>query len=132
MADMAPVPEITLKSIDADRLEDVEDNPEAVQFCITLSDKPSTVWIQEFEQAYRQTPYQIKPPQRVVEDMLEIVFLPRYAGELPGFFRFLTLMTRHANEETRRTEEIHAAGSLDRHKQEFRAALRRIDLSNGA
>lgn len=129
MADMAQTPEITLKSIDVDHLEDVEDNPEAVQFCVTLSDTPSPIWIQEFEQAYRQTPYQIKPPMRVVEDTLEIVFLPRYAGELPDFFRFLSLMARRANEETHLTEEIHAAGSLDRHKQEFREALRRIDLS---
>jgi hypothetical protein len=80
------------------------------------------------EQAYRSTPYQIKPPVQVAGDQLEVVFLPRYASELPGFFRFLGLMVQRANEETRLTEQIHASGMGDRHKAEFRDALRKIEL----
>ena len=129
MAGPASSPQITLRSIDYDHLEDVEDNPEAVLFRVALSQQPSEIWVQEMEQAYRATPYQIKPPMQVVEDHLEVVFLPRYASELPGFFRFLALMAQRANEEARRTEEIHAAGSADRHKAEFRDALRKIALS---
>ncbi len=128
MAAPAPSPNITLQSIDYDHLEDVEDNPEAVLFRVALSARPSEVWVQEMEQAYRSTPYQIKPPMQVVGDHLEIVFLPRYASELPSFFRFLALMAGRADEETRLTERIHAAGSADRHKAEFRDALRRIAL----
>ena len=127
MADVQSA-DIRMRAVDSDRLEDVEDNPEAVQFQVRLSGTPSDVWVQEFEQAYRQTPYQIKPPILVAGDALRIIFLPRYAGELPGFFRFLGLMVRRSNEETRRTEEIHAAGSRDRHKAEFQEALRRIEL----
>ncbi len=128
MAEPAPSPRITLRSIDYDHLEDVEDNPEAVLFRVALSAAPSDTWVQEMEQAYRATPYQIKPPVQVVGDHLEVVFLPRYASELPGFFRFLGLMAQRATEETRLTEQIHASGSADRHKSEFRDALRRIEL----
>jgi hypothetical protein len=128
MADMAQTPRITLKSIDFDHLEDVEDNPEAVLFRVALSETPSDIWILEMEQAYRAMPYQIKPPMQVIGDQLEIIFLPRYASELPSYFRFLGLMATRANDEARLTEQIHAASSADRHKAEFRDALRRIEL----
>jgi hypothetical protein len=129
MADAAFSPDISLREIDYDRLEDVEENPEAVLFRVKLSSVPTDIWMQEFEVAYRVTPYGIKPPLQIVEDTLEIVFLPRYASELPAYFHFLNLMVRRANEETHVTEQIHAAGSRDRHKSDMREALRRIQLS---
>ncbi|MBV9848459.1 MAG: hypothetical protein JO250_02110 [Armatimonadetes bacterium] len=121
-------PEISLRAVDSDDLEDVEDNPEAVLFRIRLSATPSDIWTQEFELAYRVTPYQIKPPVRVAGDALEVIFLPRYAGELPGFVRFLALMARRANAETRRTEEIHLSKTHEQHKAEFRQTLRQLEL----
>ena len=127
MAEMQS-PQIFMSSIDSDDLKDVEDNHEAVQFRIRLSATPSDIWVQEFEQGYRQTPYQIKPPIQVAGDSLEVTFLPRYAGELPGLARFLALMVQRANAETRRTEEIHLSLSHEQQKAEFRQALSRLEL----
>ena len=121
-------PDIFMRAVDSDDLRDVEDNPEAVRFCIRLSETPSDIWVQEFEQGYRQTPYQIKPPVQVVGDALEIVFLPRYGSELPGLARFLALIVRRANIETRRTEEIHLSQTHEQQKAEFRQALHRLEL----
>ena len=120
--------DIALREIDTDDLENIEDNREAVQFKVRLSSMPSDVWRQEFEQAYSQTPYSLKPPVHVDGDALRIVYLVRYAGELPGFFHFLALIIRQANLETRRTEEMHTSSAQERQKEEFREALRRVEL----
>lgn len=121
-------PDISLKEIDTDHLGNVEDNREAVEFSVRLSCTPTDYWRQEFEQAYLQTPYTLKPPVRLEGDTLYIVFLPRYAGELPGFFHFLAMMIQRANSETHRTEELHTSNAQERQKAEFREALRRIEL----
>jgi RNA polymerase-binding transcription factor DksA len=124
-------PDIHLREIDADHLENIEENREAIEFTVRLSSRPSDAWVQEFDQAYLQTPYTLKPPVRVYEDSLRIIYLPRYAGELQGFFRFLALIVDRSNKETHRTEELHTSSAQERHKAEFREALRRIELPRG-
>ncbi len=119
-------PRITMREINIDDLGDVEDNPEAVEFTVGLSEAPSEGWIEEFDIAYRQTPYTLKPPVEVKGDCLEVIFLPRYSSELQGFFQFLGLIVRRANEELRRTEEMHISNVQERRKAEFREVLRRI------
>ncbi len=121
-------PKISLAEIDTDHLANVESNRDAVEFQVRLSCAPTEYWRQEFEQAYRQIPYTLKPPVRLEDDMLHIVFLPRYAKELPGFFHFLGMMINRANAETHRTEEMHTSEAQERQKAEFREALRRIEL----
>lgn len=125
---MSECPEIAMSEVDTDDLENVEDNREAVQFRVRLCAKPTDAWRQEFEQAYLQTPYVLKPPVQVEGDTMRIVYLPRYAGELPGFFHFLGMIIRQANRETHRTEELHTSSAQERQKAEFRQALRRIEL----
>jgi hypothetical protein len=125
--DMAS-PTITLREIDLSRLVSIEDNREAIEFGVWLSDAPSEVWIQEFEQVYHQTPYTLKPPVRVEGDAMRIVFLHRYSGELQGFLQFLALIVDRANLETQRTEELHLSSTQERYKAEFRDALRRVHL----
>lgn len=121
-------PDIYLKSIDTEHLENIEENREAIHFRVRLSAKPSAFWQTEFEQAYEQTPYSLKPPVRVEGDLLHIVYLPRYTDELPAFFRFLGLIARRSNEETHRTEELHTSNAQERSKADFREALKRIEL----
>lgn len=121
-------PDIFLREIDTEHLANVEENREAVEFQVCLSCVPTGAWRQEFDQAYLRTPYTLKPPVRLEEDTLHIIFLPRYAGELPGFFRFLALIIKQANQETHRTEELHTSTAQERQKAEFREALRRIEL----
>ena len=127
MNDMAS-PTITMQEIDTKRLVSMEDNREAIEFGVRLSDTPSDVWIQEFEQVYLQTPYTLKPPVRVEGDSFRIVFLHRYAGELQGFLQFLALIVDRANTETERTEELHLSSTQEKYKAEFRDALRRVHL----
>ena len=64
----------------------------------------------------------------VAGDDLAVIFLPRYASELPGLVRFLSLIVRRANMETRRTEEIHLSKTHEQQKAEFRQVLRRLEL----
>ena len=127
MNDMAS-PTITMQEIDTKRLVSMEDNREAIEFGIRLSDMPSDVWILEFEQVYLQTPYTLKPPVRVEGDAFRIVFLHRYASELQGFLQFLALIVDRANTETERTEELHLSSTQEKYKAEFRDALRRVHL----
>lgn len=119
---------VRLREIDTEHLEDAEDNPEAVEFTVLLSTTPSAPWTQEFEQAYRQTPYTLKPPLEVVGDRMKITYLPRYAGELEAFFKFLALMLTRANDEIRRTADIQASDIQDQRRAEFRRALQRVTL----
>jgi len=119
---------IRLREIDTEHLDDAEDNPEAVEFTVLLSGTPSAPWNQEFEQAYRQTPYTLKPPVEVVGDRLKITFLPRYASEMDAFFKFLALMIARANDELRRTSEIQASHSQEQRRADFRRALERVTL----
>ncbi len=124
-------PDIYLKSIDTDHLENIEENREAIHFRVRLSAKPSYFWQNEFVQAYEQTPYSLKPPVRLEGDELHITYLPRYTDELPAFFRFLALIARRSNEETHRTEELHTSNAQERSKAAFRDALKRIELPQG-
>ncbi len=119
---------IYLQAIDADHLEDVEDNREAVQFSVRLSRLAPEAWKHEFDAVYKQTPYTLKPPVQVDGDKLNIVFLPRYAGELPGVLNFLALIVRRANDEVRRSAEIQTSDARDRTRAEFQAALRRLSV----
>ncbi len=121
-------PDIHLREIDTDHLEDIEDNREAIEFTVRLSSRPGDIWVQEFNQIYLQTPYTLKPPVRVYEDTLRVIYLPRYASELQSFFRFLALIVDRANKETHLTEELHTSSAQERHKAKFREALRRIEL----
>jgi len=124
-------PDIHLREIDLDHLDNIEENREAIEFTVRLSGRPNDAWVQEFDQAYVQTPYTLKPPVHVYEDTLRIIYLPRYASELQGFFRFLALIVDRSNKETHRTEELHTSSAQERHKAEFREALRRIELPKG-
>ncbi len=119
---------VRLRAIDTERLDDAEDNPEAIEFNVLFSSAPSEPWKQEFEQAYRQTPYTLKPPIEVVEDRLKITFLPRYASELEGYFQFLALIVARANDELRRTADIQASHTQEQRRAEFRRALQRVKL----
>ena len=119
---------IALREIDLDHLENVDDNPQAVSFRVMLSEMPQEGWTQEFDEIYRQTPYTVKPPVVVSKDTLEITFLPRYASELQGFFQFLGLIVRRANEELQRSEELHASNEQEQRKAQFREALSRIKM----
>lgn len=119
---------VRLREIDTEHLDDAEDNPEAVEFNVLLSGTPSEAWKQEFEQAYRQTPYTLKPPVEVIADRMRITFLPRYASELQGYFQYLALILARANDELKRTMDIQASHTQDERRAEFRRALQRITL----
>lgn len=121
-------PDIWLREIDAEHLANVEAIRDAVEFQVCLNAEPPEIWQQEFEQAYKQTPYTLKPPVRIEGDTLHVIFLPRYVKELPGFFRFLAMILKQTNQEVHRTEEMHTSSAQERQKREFREALRRIEL----
>jgi hypothetical protein len=122
------IPEITFKSIDLDNIEDVEENAEAFQFDVLLSQVPPPEWAHEFDYLYRIGPYVIKPPVELVDDRLKVIFLPRYSDNLQGFLDFLATVVHHSTEEARRTIEIRSSDSKERRRQDFRQTLKRIHL----
>jgi len=122
---------IWLREIDTEHLANVEDNREAVEFQVCLNAAPNDIWQHEFEQTYKQTPYTLKPPIRLDGDTLHVIFLPCYVQELPGFFKFLAMIMRRANQEAHVTDEMHTSSAQERQKNEFREALRRIELPQG-
>ena len=121
-------PNIALREIDMNNLVSIEDNHEAIEFGVRLSDAPNDVWISEFHQIYLQTPYTLKPPVRVEGDEMRIVFLHRYAEEVQGFLQYLALIIDRANTETHRTEELHLSSAQEQYKAEFRETLRHVQL----
>ena len=120
--------EISLRDIDSEHLENVEANREAVEFQVHLSAVPTEIWRQEFEAAYQHLPHALKPPVRIEEDRLHIIYLPLYAGELQAFFNFLAKIIAISNMEARVTEEMHTSSEQEKQKREFREALRGIEL----
>jgi len=122
------VSEISLKEIDMDYLENVEENREAVEFRVRLSGVPTDVWRHEFEQSYLHMQHTLKPPVRLDGDLLHVIYLPRYVGELSGFFDFLARVIRVSNEEAHVTADLHTSNAQERQKAEFREALRSINL----
>jgi len=120
--------EISLREIDTEHLENVEENREAVEFQVRLSAVPTEAWRHEFEQAYLHTTNTLKPPVRLVGDVLHIVYLPRYAGELQTYIEFLARIIKVSNAETHLTEELHTSSAQERQKADFRKALRGVKL----
>ena len=119
---------ITLKEIDTDHLENVEENREAVEFRVKLSGVPTEVWRNEFNQSYLHMQHTLKPPVRLEGDVMHVIFLPRYVGELAGFFDFLAGVIKVSNAEAHRTADLHTSNAQEKQKTEFREALRAIAL----
>ena len=120
--------EISLKEIDMDHLENVEENREAVEFRVKLSGVPTEVWRHEFNQSYLHMQHTLKPPLRLEGDVLYVIFLPRYVGELAGFFDFLAGVLKVSNAEAHRTADLHTSSAQEKQKTDFREALRVITL----
>ena len=119
---------ISIRSIDTDWVEDVEDNREAVLFRIFLNTTPTSAWVHEFDELYKAVPYLIKPPVTVVDDSIHVTYLPRYASELEEYTRFLGYIVKRANNETQITLELHEAGNVVGRKDSFRETLKKIHV----
>ncbi len=59
---------------------------------------------------------------------MKVTFLPRYASELEGYFKYLALIITHANDELKRTADIQASSTQEQQRAEFRRALQRVKL----
>ncbi len=125
---MKDAPRITLREIDTEHLEDLDDNPEAVQFTVRLSGTPPSGWLDEFETAYRDISSPIKPPVAVEGDALRVTFLPRYAASLQDFVTLLGQVTARANDEWRFTQEMHESSAQEQRRAQMREALKRVTL----
>jgi hypothetical protein len=121
--------DILMIGVDLDSLDESEDNHEAVEFDILLSQVPDPKWVEEFDIAYRGMPNVIKPPVHVVEDRFRVAFLPRYDDELQNFVEFLRGVMSRADEEVRKTEAIQKVGHLQEHVDKFRDSLRDINFA---
>ncbi|HEY3330349.1 MAG TPA: hypothetical protein VGK19_10040 [Capsulimonadaceae bacterium] len=117
------VPDIHLKQIDLDSIDDAEENPESVVFDILLSGHPTPSWVEEFEYLYATSKFSIKPPVIIDGDRLHIHFLPRYEEELQPYLEFVSTIAHHATDEARRTEAIKTHDDQEARKRSFRETL---------
>jgi hypothetical protein len=122
---------VAMVGVDLDSLDESEDNHEAIAFDIMLSHDPDPKWVEEFEIAYRQTPYVIKPPLTISGDRMTIEFLPRYSDELQPYIDFLQTIVDRADQEVRMTLAIQKHGHMQEHIDDFRKNLQTLDFTRG-
>ena len=122
---------VAMAAIDFDSLVESEENHEAVEFDIMLTESPDQKWIEEFDLAYRNTPNDIKPPARISGDRLRIGYLPRYDFELQNYIEFLKTVMNKADEEVEATEAIARRGDRPARIDAFRETLKHVRVGAG-
>ena len=111
-----------VESLDTETLELDDAFPGAYGFHVRLTCDPGPEWAVEFEAAYDAAVYPGKPPVVLRDDTLRVFYLPRYAGDLPRFLRFLQAMVAQTNRAVRQRNA--ALPDEEGRMEEFRHRLR--------
>jgi hypothetical protein len=119
---------VTLASIDLDSVAESLTNYEAVEFDILLSEPVDDKWIEEFDIAYRNTPFEIKPPAHAKTDRITVEYLPRYDSELQNYIEWLKAVLARVDEEIRKTLDILEHDARPHNTAQFREALKKVSV----
>ncbi len=112
----------TIRSVEAEVLEIDDTYPDTYGFYVRLSQDPGLEWAAEFEAVYEGTPYAGKPPVQFRGDTLCVFYLPRYAGDLPAYLRFLNNAVVQTNKAVEQRNSI--LPDEEKEKETFRTKLR--------
>jgi hypothetical protein len=111
-----------IKQVDTESIEMDDTYPGTYGFSVSLTRDPGPEWGLEFESAYEGAPYPGKPPVRFQGDHLCVYYLPRYAGDLPRYLRFLRRVVADANRSVEQRNAV--LPDEERQKTEFLSRLR--------
>jgi hypothetical protein len=122
MPDRIPLTDIA--SLDPERLVSDDAFPGTYGFAVRLASEPDPEWVQEFDAVYDAAAYPGKPPVVVKNGALWVYYLPRYAGDLPDYLRFLRGAVVRTNQEVEKRNAV--LPDEEAEKQAFRERLRAL------
>ncbi len=111
-----------IKSLDAENLEIDDAYPGTLGFTVRLSRDPGPEWGVEFQAAYDSAYYLGKPPVVYRGDTVGVFYLPRYAGDLNSYLRFLVGVVQDTNQAVDLRNSV--LPDEEDEKANFRAQLR--------
>jgi len=116
------IPTAEIISLDPESLHTDDAYPGAYGFDVCLDRGPGAEWGIEFSAVYDATPYPGKPPVVFQGDRLSVFYLPRYAGDLPRFLRFLQAVVADTNRGVEKRNSV--LPDEESQKNAFRQTLR--------
>jgi hypothetical protein len=116
------IPTAEIISLDPESLYTDDAFPGAYGFHVCLDRDPGTEWGIEFSAVYDAAPYPGKPPVVFHGDRLSVFYLPRYAGDLPRFLRFLQAIVADTNRGVEKRNSV--LPDEETQKDAFRQTLR--------
>jgi hypothetical protein len=122
------IPTAQILSLDPETLEINDTYPGTYGFYLRLTGDPGSEWAAEFEAAYDQSTYSIKPPVVFRGNTLVVFFLPLYAEQLPEYLQFF----RHVVDITNQSVEKRNAllPEDESIKEAFRTRLRQLSTED--
>lgn len=83
------IPTAEIARVESGAVENDDTYPGTYGFYVELTRDPGPDWFVELSAAYDAAIYPGKPPIEFKGNRLLVFYLPRYAGDLPKFLRFL-------------------------------------------
>lgn len=100
------IPTAGIARVKTDYIENNDTYPGTYGFYVELTRDPGSEWFVEFSAAYDSAVYPGKPPIEFKGDRLLIFYLPRYAGDLAKYLRFLKRTITDGNRSVEKRNSI--------------------------
>ncbi|MES2459017.1 MAG: hypothetical protein V4671_00430 [Armatimonadota bacterium] len=120
------IPTAEIKAVKTDAVENDDTYPGTYGFYIDLTRDPGPDWFVEFSAAYDAAVYPGKPPIEFKGSRVLVFYLPRYAGDLPKFLRFLKRIIAEGNRSVEKRNSV----LPDEEKQKVEFLQRLKDAAN--
>jgi hypothetical protein len=100
------IPTAEIARVETREVENDDTYPGTYGFYVELTRDPGADWFVEFSSAYDAAPYPGKPPIEFKGDRLLVFYLPRYAGDLPKYLRFLKQAIAQCNRSVEKRNSV--------------------------
>jgi hypothetical protein len=100
------IPTAEIARVETREVENDDSYPGTYGFFIELTRDPGEEWFVEFSSAYEGARYPGKPPIEFKGNRLLVFYLPRYAGDLPKYLRFLKQTIAEANRSVEKRNSV--------------------------
>jgi hypothetical protein len=118
------IPTAQILSLDPETLEVNDTYPGTYGFYLRLTSDPGSEWAAEFEAAYDQSVYTIKPPVAFRGNTIVVFFLPLYEEQLPEYLQFLRQVIDNTNQSVEKRNGL--LPEDESIKEAFRTRLRQL------
>lgn len=116
------IPTAEIAGIETDTVENDDTYPGTYGFYIVLTRDPGHDWFGEFSAAYDAAIYPGKPPIEFKGNRLLVFYIPRYAGDLPKYLRFLKRTIDEGNRSVEKRNSV--VPDEEKQKAEFLQSLK--------